>query len=60
MLMKKALNNPVFGKQIDRVSVTYVPDFCWTATFLLMQLQENLVSFVVDADSETSELFLHG
>jgi hypothetical protein len=51
-LWKKAIKDPAFEMQIDRLLVVYIPDFSISATVLLSRLEKNLVSFVVRLNDE--------
>jgi hypothetical protein len=51
-LWTEALSNRRFNKRVDRLLVTYIPDFNIAATVLLSRLEQNLASLVVDLDGE--------
>ena len=46
-LWKEASDDPDFAKQVDRLSVVFIPDFGIAATVFLMHLEDNLSSFVL-------------
>lgn len=46
-LWYKAIKDPSFEKQVDRLTVDYIPHFSIVATVLLSHLEKNLASFVV-------------
>jgi hypothetical protein len=46
-LWKNAIQDPIFAMQAERVLMVYLPDFGMAATWLVWQLQENLVSFMI-------------
>lgn len=48
---KEAYLDQDFQKQINRVCFCYIPDFGIASTFLLMQLEGNWASFVLNVDS---------
>jgi len=54
---KEALKDPVFEKQVERVSVVYMPDFGIAASMMLMQLEEHRTTFVLDLHSEDGDDF---
>jgi hypothetical protein len=51
-LWTEALKNPRFSKRIDRLTITYIPDFNIGATVLLSRLEQNLASLVVNLNGE--------
>jgi hypothetical protein len=46
-LWKKAINDPIFEKQIEPLTICEIPDFGMGATVMLSQLKKNLASFTV-------------
>jgi hypothetical protein len=46
-LRKEAFDDPDFEKQVDRLTVIYIPDFGISATLFLIRLKDNLSSFVI-------------
>jgi hypothetical protein len=51
-LWSEAINDPGFRKRVDRLTVTYIPDFSITATVLISRLEQNLASFLVSLNRE--------
>lgn len=51
-LWKKAIKDPIFEMQVERLLVVYVPDFSIAATVLLSRLEKNLVAFVTRLNDE--------
>jgi hypothetical protein len=51
-LWKKSISDPSFQEQVDRLMITYIPDFNIGATVLLSRLEQNLASFVVSLNGE--------
>jgi hypothetical protein len=51
-LWKTAIKDPTFEKQIERLTVLYVPEFNLSASIFLFQVQKNLVSFTIPLNSE--------
>ena len=49
---KKAIKDPVFKKQVDRLLVDTIPDFRIGATVMLSRLEKNSASFVVQINNE--------
>jgi len=54
---KEARKDSDFEKQVERVSVAYIPDFGIAASIMLMQLEEYRTTFVLDLDSEDGNDF---
>ena len=54
---KEARKDSDFKKQVERVSVAYIPDFGIAASIMLMQLEEYRTTFVLDLDSEDGNDF---
>jgi hypothetical protein len=56
-LWNEAINDPDFSKQVERLTLIYIPDFSICATVLLSRLEKNLASFVVsvNGDEEAEE-----
>jgi hypothetical protein len=54
---KEALKDPDFEKQVERVSVVYMPDFGIAASMMLIQLEEHRTTFVLDLHSEDGDDF---
>jgi hypothetical protein len=48
VLWKDALEDQQFAKQVERVRITYEPDFGMVATALLMCLRDHLTTFVLE------------
>ena len=51
-LWKKAIKDPRFKRQVDRLMVAYIAEFSIGATVLLSYLEKNLASLVVRLDDE--------
>jgi hypothetical protein len=51
-LWTEALEDPIFQKQVERLTIIYLPDFSITATVMMSQLKKNLVSFAIQLNSE--------
>jgi hypothetical protein len=51
-LWTEALKNPRFSKRVDRLTIAYIPDFNIGATVLLLRLEQNLASLVVNLNGE--------
>jgi len=49
---KEACKDSDFEKQVERVSIAYLPDFGIAASVMLMQLGEYRTTFVLDLHSE--------
>ena len=52
----KALKNPLFEKQVDRLTIGSMPDFGIGATVMLSRLEKNFASFIVHLTSGDEEL----
>ena len=55
--LKEACKDSDFEKQVERVSVAYIPDFGIAASMMLMQLEEHRTTFVLDLHSEDGDDF---
>ena len=51
-LWEKAIKDPSFEKQVNRLMVAYIPEFSISATVLLSYLEKNFASLVVRLDDE--------
>lgn len=52
---KEAFKDSDFSKQVESVSLIYIPDFGIAASVMLMLLKEHLTTFVVGLDSEEAQ-----
>jgi hypothetical protein len=51
-LWKKAIEDPIFATQVERLIVLEIPNFSIGATVLLSRVEKNLASFIVRLNSE--------
>jgi hypothetical protein len=51
-LWLKALKSPIFQKQVDRLTIVYLPNFSIAATVMISQLEKYLVSFAIQLNGE--------
>ena len=56
-LWKEAVNDPSFEKQIELMTVLYIPDFSIGATVLLSRFEKDLFSITVGLTNEDVEVF---
>jgi hypothetical protein len=43
----KALKNAIFEKQVNRLTIAFIPDFGIGATVMISRLEKNLASFTI-------------
>ena len=55
-LWKKAINDPSIEKQVEMLTIIYMPDFGIGATVMVSQLEENLASFAIQLNGVAIEL----
>ena len=54
-LWKKAINDPSFEKQVDRLTIAFIPDLGIGATDILSRLKTNFVSFAIPLNAIGAE-----
>src|SRR3954451_21238878 len=52
VLWEEALKDSFFCKQIDRLTVLYIPDFGIAATWMIAKLDKDYASFVIALNTE--------
>jgi hypothetical protein len=57
-LWKKAISDPVFKEQVERLMIVRIPDFNISACVLLSRLEKKLASFTISLDSWEAEDFV--
>jgi hypothetical protein len=55
-LWTEALEDPIFQKQVELLTIMYLPDFSIAATVMISQLEKNLVSFAIQLNGKEVEL----